>query len=143
MRGNKHSTRQIIYRAMAGMLAGLLCLSALLLIFSAFCLALQDPLPFVLPLCILSLTASALLVGAVCARLSDSGHVLSCCLICGAMLAAVLWATFGIIGRLLSADNMIPAFLSPLAIVPLTLLGIPLGLRPTKSRSHRPRRRKR
>lgn len=139
--GDKSKGKQILFSSLFGMGVGILCMIALIIAFSAVCMMLPDPHPFILPLCFFLLYASAFAAGFAGVKRNKGSDALLCGSLCGVMLMAILWLAFTLLDIPLGTDSVgALSFIPKLIMIPFSLAGAFLGLKGSEGGSKKARR---
>ena len=113
---------------------GLLCFFALIFIFSAVCLALDDPHSPTLTLGIIAIYISALFSGFAAVRFNHRKETIVCGAISGALLALILCLILLLAPKAEPTGSALGTFICRALIIPAAIFGAFLGSREKKAK---------
>ena len=127
---DKGKGKQILISTIFGICVGIACMLGFLMIFSAICMMIPNPHPFIAPLCLFSVYASAFFSGFAGVKRNGGKEALICGALCGAAYMIILWLSFAIIQGLFGERSTNTASLIiKLCILPSAILGAFSGLK--------------
>ena len=122
--------KKILSNALFGVCIGFLCMLALLVIFSAICLALPNPHPLIIPLCAFSIYASSFASGFSGVKRNRGRDALICGGLTGIAYMLILWLVFAIIKFSTGEQGETAlSFILKLLTIPTAILGAFSGLK--------------
>ncbi len=122
---SEHSgAKGMLFSALFGNCISFASFIAFILILSGICLCVDNPHTIVLPLCLVSLYASAFVGGFAAIKKNRGADALLCSGLSGAMLTAELWMVFAILKKAFGITQMLSmSTVFKLIIIPMTVIG--------------------
>lgn len=127
---DKGQGRKLLSSSLFGICIGFICMLALLIIFSAICLAIPNPHPLIFPLCLFSIYSSAFFSGFSAVKRNGGRDALLCGSLTGVAYMMIFWLVFATTKFMLKEEGAATlSFILKLLLIPTALAGAFSGLK--------------